>query len=95
MGGGEIVVRDGEVLAALELPIAGLVTDSPLEEVEKKLGELKRAAEKLGCKLKDPFMTLSFLALPVIPQLKITDKGLFNVTSFEFVELFVSSQDPF
>lgn len=89
IGGGQIVVRDGKVMAALELPIAGLITDQPLEKVKEKLIRLKRAVEDLGCRLKDPFMTLSFMALPVIPQLKITDKGLFDVTRFEFVDLFV------
>ncbi len=88
IGGGQIVVKDGEVLAKLELPIAGLISDRPLKEVKKKLIELRKAAEKLGCKLKDPFMTLSFMALPVIPSLKVTDKGLFDVTNFEFVEMF-------
>ncbi|MCW7075954.1 MAG: adenine deaminase [Candidatus Syntrophoarchaeum sp.] len=88
MEGGQIVVRDGEVLAKLELPIAGLISDRPLKEVSRKLTELKRACKKLGCKLKDPFMTLSFMALPVIPSLKLTDRGLFDVERFEFVELF-------
>jgi adenine deaminase len=88
MEAAQIVVKDGKVLAKLELPIAGLISDRPLKEVRKKLRELKRACEKLGCKLKDPFMTLSFMALPVIPSLKLTDKGLFDVERFEFVELF-------
>ncbi|RLG35880.1 adenine deaminase [Methanosarcinales archaeon] len=89
VGGGQTVVKDGSVLATLALPIAGLISDKPLEEVRIRLLELREAAKELGCGLKDPFMTLSFMALPVIPSLKVTDKGLFDVLNFEFVELFV------
>lgn len=88
LGGGQVVVKNGEILAALALPIAGLMSDRPLSEVERGCRELRRAAWSLGTKLSDPFMTLSFLALPVIPALKITDLGLVDVRRFKIVPLF-------
>jgi len=87
MGGGQVVVRRGKILAALPLPIAGLMSDRPLSEVYRLSQELKKAAKSLGTKLPDPFMTLSFLALPVIPALKITDLGLVDVHRFTIVPL--------
>lgn len=83
-----MVVAGGEVLAELPLPIAGLMSDRPLEEVAQAARELSRAARELGCGLPDPFMTLSFLALPVIPKLKLTDQGLVDVDQFRHVPLF-------
>ena len=88
MGGGQVVVADGEVHAACPLPIAGLMSDRPLEEVRDRVEALTHAAHALGCGLPDPLMTLSFLALPVIPALKLTDKGLVDVGRFELVPLF-------
>ncbi len=88
---GGIVVVDaaGKVLAQLELPIAGLMTDSPPIVVAEALRALKDAARKIGCVLEEPFLQLSFLALPVIPNLKITDKGLVDVVKFGFADLIV------
>ncbi|MEA1871467.1 MAG: adenine deaminase, partial [Candidatus Bipolaricaulota bacterium] len=71
MGGGQVVVEDGQVLASLPLHIAGLISDRPLAEVVEKAHELDRAARSLGCVLPAAFMTLSFLALPMIPALKL------------------------
>ena len=88
MRGGLVAVEEGNVLAALPLPIAGLMSDRPFEEVNVGLKALLDAAHELGSGLHDPFMTLSFLALPVIPALKLTDKGLVDVTQFRFVPLF-------
>jgi len=88
MRGGLAVVAEGHVLASLPLPIAGLMSESPFEEVNEKLQALLAAAHELGSPLHDPFMSLSFLALPVIPSLKLTDKGLVDVTQFRFVPLF-------
>jgi adenine deaminase len=88
MRGGLVAVADGRVLARLPLPIAGLMSEEPFERVNEKLEELLKAAHELGSSLHDPFMTLSFLALPVIPSLKLTDKGLVDVTQFKFVPLF-------
>ncbi len=88
MRGGLAAVVDDKVLASLALPIAGLMSDRPFEEVEANLTALISAAHDLGCGLHDPFMALSFLALPVIPALKLTDRGLVDVTQFKFVPLF-------
>lgn len=88
-GGGQIVVDRGEVKAVLPLPIAGLMSNLPAGEVAARVKDLHEAALKLGCKLQAPFMAMAFLALPVIPELKITDKGLVDVKKFEIVDLFV------
>jgi adenine deaminase len=88
MGGGQVVMADGQVKAQLPLPIAGLMSDQPLEEVRDRIGALTAAAQELGCVLPDPLMTMSFLALPVIPTLKLTDKGLVDVEQFAIVPLF-------
>jgi adenine deaminase len=86
---GGIVVVDsaGEVLASLSLPIAGLMTDASPQKVADELRALKAAARHLGCVLEEPFLQLSFLALPVIPSLKITDKGLVDVNRFDFTPI--------
>jgi adenine deaminase len=93
MGGGLVVVAEGEVLGSLPLPIAGLMTDAPVSQVHLRLETLLKASESLGCRLPDPFMTLSFLSLPVIPELKLTDKGLVDVTQFKIVPLFGDNGD--
>ncbi len=91
MQGGIAVVKDSEILASLPLPIAGLMSDKPIEEVSEKLITLREAAEGLGSPLEEPFMTMAFLSLPVIPKLKITDKGLVDVERFRFIDLFDTS----
>lgn len=88
MRGGLVVVDEGNIQASLPLPIAGLMSDRPYEEVNDGLKTLLAAAHELGSDLHDPFMTMSFLALPVIPALKLTDRGLVDVTQFRFVPLF-------
>jgi adenine deaminase len=88
MNGGQLVYANGKVIAALPLPIAGLMSDRPLAEVRATIDELNRAARHLGVKLENPFMTLSFLALPVIPEVKLTDKGLVDVTKFDFISIY-------
>ena len=89
MNGGLVVVSDGRILARLPLPIAGLMSLSTLESVRHQMDDLIRAAHALGVRVPDPFMILSFLALPVIPELKLTDKGLFDVLKFKHVPLFM------
>jgi len=69
--------------------VAGLMSEGPLQEVVMGLRQVIRAARRLGSPLEDPFMAMSFLALPVIPELKLTDLGLFDVDKFEFTNLFV------
>jgi adenine deaminase len=88
MGGGLVAVLNGKVLASLPLPIAGLMSEASVIRVNDQLEAIFRVTKNLGCKLPDPFMTLSFLSLPVIPELKITDKGLVDVNQFKFVPLF-------
>jgi len=89
-GGGQAVVADGQVVARLALPLAGLLSPEPAEKVAVAEASLRAAAHDLGSRLPDPFATLSFLALPVIPSLRITDEGLVDVDRFEPVPLFES-----
>ena len=88
MKGGLSVVRGGEPLAGLPLPVAGLMSEGTLPEVVEGLEVVRKAARRLGSKLDDPFMAMSFLALPVIPELKLTDKGLVDVNEFKLTSLF-------
>jgi len=88
MKGGISVVRDGEVLATLPLPLFGLMSDQPLENLVERFKEVHAAVKKLGGAIEDPIMQISFLALPVIPSLKITDQGLVDVDAFRHVPLF-------
>lgn len=83
--GGFVVASADQVVAELALPIAGLVTDRPFPEVTAALRRLRAAARELGCTLPEPFLQVAFLPLPVIPHLKITDRGLFDVDRFELV----------
>ncbi len=88
--GGCVVVEDGAVLAELPLPVAGLLSDAPLGEVVAASRSCVEAARDLGCELESPFQTMAFLALSVIPKLKLTDRGLVDVDRFELVPLRVS-----
>ena len=87
IGGGVVVVEDRGVRAELPLPVAGLISQSPLEEVVVASQGCIAAAARLGCTLPSPFQTMAFLALSVIPSLKITDHGLVDVDRFELVPL--------
>ena len=89
VNGGLVVVRRGEVTAQLPLPIAGLMSDLPLPRVIEQKNSLLEAAAATGCRMADPFLALSFLALPVIPEIRITDQGLVDVQRMEIVPLFV------
>ncbi|WP_094603707.1 Adenine deaminase [Sporomusa silvacetica DSM 10669] len=88
--GGLVIAGQGDILGNLPLPLAGLMTDRGIGEVQGKLAELHKIARNLGVKEEyDPFMTLSFLSLPVIPALKLTDEGLVDVTTFQLVSVSV------
>ena len=87
MAGGQAVVDGDDVLARLPLPIAGLLSDQPLETVREQVDAVISASHALGGVLPDPLMTMSFLALAVIPSLKITDRGLVDVDQFALVPL--------
>lgn len=85
-GGGYVVVSEGRVLAKLALPVAGLMSDAPLEEILRHQQALLHAAAQLGISnTSDPFITLSFVALPVIPDVRLTDMGMFDVTNMQFI----------
>ncbi|MYC96210.1 MAG: adenine deaminase [Caldilineaceae bacterium SB0661_bin_32] len=90
MGGGLAVAEGPQALATLPLPVAGLMSDRPLGEVRNCYDSLLDAAHEFGSSIRDPFMAMSFMALEVIPKLKLTDQGLVDVEAFDFVDLFVS-----
>ncbi len=94
LGGGLVVVDEGgAVVAELALPVAGLMSDRPVSEVRAAYDRLLASAAAQGSRLHDPFMAMSFMALEVIPKLKLTDMGLVDVEKFDFVELFVATED--
>lgn len=89
IGGGQVVVLDGRVLAEVRLPLAGLMSDQPLDRIADELEGIVAAAHSIGIELPAPFMALSFLGLSVIPDLRITDRGLIDVQSFSIVSSLV------
>jgi adenine deaminase len=89
--GGLVAISNMEELD-LALPIAGLMSDKPVSEVAKKSSELNDLVSRMGCPLENPFSTLSFMTLPVVPELKITDKGLFDVESNKFIDVIVHEE---
>jgi len=89
MGGGIAVVAHGELRAAMALPLGGLMADEAPEVVADQLDTVTSAVRELGCAVPAPFMAMSFLALPVIPHLKLTDRGLVDVDAFAFTDVFV------
>jgi adenine deaminase len=84
-GGGQVVVKDGEVIGLVELPIAGLMSNEPAEVVARKAASVLEGFAECGCKLNNPNMQLSLLALVVIPELRLSDRGLVDVTRFDFL----------
>ncbi|MCA9935621.1 MAG: adenine deaminase, partial [Anaerolineales bacterium] len=89
VGGGVVVYKDGAEIALVELPIAGLMSDERAEVVAAKAARMVAAMAECGCTLNNAYMQLSLLALVVIPELRISDLGMVDVTRFEFVPLFV------
>jgi len=87
IGGGIVIAEGGRVVDELPLPVAGLMSDQPLAQVHERLSSMERRLAGMGVTMAAPFMTLSFLALSVIPELKITDRGLVDVTRFQLVPL--------
>ncbi len=85
IGGGFVVASGGAIRAELALPVAGLMSLMPYEDIRAKLIDLRQAARAIGCTLPEPFLQVAFLPLPVIPHLKITDRGLVDVNTFDFV----------
>jgi adenine deaminase len=89
MKGGLTVVSEGEVLARLPLPVAGLMSEEPMAKVRDDVDKLEEAARQVGVMIDEPFMALSFVTLAVVPDLKLTDLGLLDVNKFKFVDVFV------
>jgi adenine deaminase len=87
IGGGIVIAEGGAAVEELPLPVAGLMSDQPLAFVHERLSSMERRLADMGVTMSAPFMTLSFLALSVIPELKITDRGLVDVARFELVPL--------
>ena len=87
IGGGIVIAEGGRVVEELPLPVAGLMSDQPLAYVHDKLSSMERRLAGMGVSMAGPFMSVSFLALSVIPELKITDRGLVDVSRFELVPL--------
>jgi adenine deaminase len=88
MGGGLVIAQRGKIRGALALPMAGLMSFKGIEDVGRKLKLLRKVGRDMRCKLEDPFMALAFLSLPVIPELRVTDRGLVDVGQFRIVPLF-------
>ena len=87
MRGGQVAIANGKVEAALALPIAGLVSDQPLVTVIEQISKLNAASARLGSKLPAPFMSLSFLSLSPIPELKLTDQGLVDAVNMKLTSV--------
>ena len=86
IGGGIVIVENGKILSCFPLPVAGLMTDLPAQEVADKQAELREIAHSLGVySFINPFLTLSFCSLPVIPALKLTDQGLVLVETGKYI----------
>jgi adenine deaminase len=93
-GGGQVVIRDGNVVGQVELPIAGLMSDERAEIVARKVGTVLDGIKACGCQLNNPNMQLSLLALVVIPELRISDLGLVDVNRFEFIQVLEKQGKP-
>jgi adenine deaminase len=80
-----VVVKKGKIIGLIELPLGGLMSTEHADVVAKKATAILDGFHQIGCELNNPNMTMSLLALPVIPQLRLTDKGLVDVTNFKFI----------
>lgn len=86
-GGGEVAVCDGKVLGKVELPLLGLMSTKPIEEVAAEVEKIEQAWNTMGCTMASPFMTMGLLSLACIPELRLTDKGYVDCTTYQFVPL--------
>ena len=86
-GGGLVAVKNGKIMGLVELPVAGLMNDVPVEEMEEKVKVLENAWKELGCTLPSPFMTMSIVSLACLPEVRITDRGLVDCRTFKFLDL--------
>ena len=85
-GGGMVAVREGRVQGAIQMKVAGLLSERPVEEVAAQAEGLLEAWRRMGCRMVEPFMTMSLITLTVLPELRLSDKGLLNTRTFQFVE---------
>ena len=90
-GGGMVVVADGQVLGLVELPIAGLMDSLDAVSMSEKVHAVEKAWEEIGCTLPSPFMTMALIPLACLPQLRLTNRGLVDCTTFSFVPLTVEN----
>ena len=88
-GGGMVAVADGKILSLVPLPIAGLISDRPLEETSEKVQNLEKAWKEMGCTLPSPFMTMALIPLACLPELRLTNRGLVDCRTFQFTNLIV------
>ena len=88
-GGGEVAVQDGRVLALVELPVCGLMSDKHVEEVAQEVAAIEKAWADMGCKMPSPFMTMGILSLPCVPVLRLTNRGYVNCLTFQFEDLLI------
>lgn len=86
-GGGEVIVKNGKVLACVPLPFAGLMSTDSAEAMDAKVAELEKAWAEIGCDIQSPFMTMALIPLACLPELRLTDRGLVDCTKFCFTEL--------
>lgn len=86
-GGGEVIVKNGKVLACVPLPFAGIMSTDPAEVMDAKVAELEKAWAEIGCDIQSPFMTMALIPLACLPELRLTDRGLVDCTKFCFTEL--------
>ena len=89
-GGGQVVVADGDVVALVELPIAGLMDDKSAADMSEKVHALEQAWEEIGCTMPSPFMTMALIPLACLPELRLTNRGLVDCTTFQFADLVVA-----
>ena len=87
-GGGMCAVADGKVLALVPLPIAGLMSDKPAEEVAAMVSRLDQAWKEMGCVINSPYMTMALMALACLPEIRLTNRGLVDCRTFQFTDLF-------
>ncbi len=92
IGGGMIVVRNQQILGLVKLPIAGLMSDQPLDVVVKEAASLEAAWKEIGCPINAPFMTFSLIALSVIPSIRISNKGIIDVDAFTLMETEIAAE---
>jgi len=91
-GGGMVAVKNGKILGKVALPIAGLMSDKPLDEMSQTVASLEKAWEDMGCSLPSPFMTMALIPLACLPEIRITNRGIVDCRTFNFIDLFVDEE---